>query len=158
MAGVDLVQWVLRHFDEADKEASADWYYRDMLTSTIPQQWRLVMSSTPATILPDPRHLRLLGLVGDDRGIVATVAAIAPTSVCPQCGHPSRRIHSHYVRRVADLPWHGVAFRLELHVRRFFCDHLECSQRIFTERLPGTVAPSARNTLRLARVCSKRSP
>ncbi len=108
------------------------------------------MSSTPATILPDPQHLRLLGLVGDDRNIIATVAAIAPTSSCPQCGHPSRRIHSHYVRRVADLPWHGVAFRLELHVRRFFCDCLECSQRIFTERLAGTVAPSARTTLRLA--------
>ena len=108
------------------------------------------MSSTSATILPDPQHLRLLGLVSDDRGIVATVAAIAVTSVCPQCGHPSRRIHSHYVRHVADLPWQGIAFRLELHMHRFFCDRLECSQRIFTERLPGTLAPSARTTLRLA--------
>ena len=110
------------------------------------------MSSTPATILPDPEHLRLLGVVGDAEGIVATVAAMALTSVCPQCGYPSRRIHSHYVRRVADLPWQGIAFRLELHVRRFFCDRLECSQRIFTERLPGTVAPSARTTHRLRRL------
>jgi transposase len=110
------------------------------------------MSSTPTTILPDSPHLRLLGLVGDDCGIVATVAAIALTSVCPQCGYLSGRIHSHYVRHVADLPWHGVAFRLELHVRRFFCDHADCSQGIFTERLPGVVAPGARTTLRLAQV------
>ena len=110
------------------------------------------MSSAPATILPDPQHLRLLGLAGDAEGIVATVAAIAPTSVCPQCGQPSQRIHSRYVRHVFDLPWHGVAFRLDLHVRRFFCDHATCSQRIFTERLPGVVASSARTTLRLAHV------
>ena len=103
------------------------------------------MSSAPATILPDPQHLRLLGLAGDAEGIVATVAAIAPTSVCPQCGQPSQRIHSRYVRHVFDLPWHGVAFRLDLHVRRFFCDHATCSQRIFTERLPGVVASSARH-------------
>lgn len=110
------------------------------------------MSSTPTTILPDSPHLRLLGLVSDAQGIVATVAAIAPTSVCPQCGSSSGRIHSHYVRHVADLPWHGVAFRLELHVRRFFCDHGACSQWIFTERLPGVVAPGARTTLRLTQV------
>jgi transposase len=110
------------------------------------------MSSASATILPDPQHLHLLGLVGDDRGIVASVAAIAPTAVCPQCGHPSQRVHSQYMRHVSDLPWHGVAFRLDLHVRRFFCDHAACLQRIFTERLPEVVAPSARMTLRLAQV------
>lgn len=110
------------------------------------------MSSTPATILPEHEHLRLLGLASDNRGIVASVAAIAPASVCPQCGHLSGHTHSHYMRHVADLPWHGVAFRLELQVRRFFCDRLECSQRIFTERLPGLVAPSARTTLRLQRL------
>jgi transposase len=123
-----------------------------MLSSTILAAVEAPMSSAPATILPDSERLRLLGLVGDAEGIVATVAAIAPVSVCPQCAHPSGRIHSHYVRHVADLPWHGVAFRLELHVRRFFCDHAVCAQRIFTERLPGIVTPSARTTLRLSSV------
>ena len=101
------------------------------------------MSSAPATILPDPQHLRLLGLAGDAEGIVATVAAIAPTSVCPQCGQPSQRIHSRYVRHVFDLPWHGVAFRLDLHVRRFFCDHATCSQRIHpaSSRSGGLLGP-----------------
>jgi transposase len=54
------------------------------------------------------------------------------------------------VRRPADLPWHGVAMRLELHVRRFFCDTPDCRQAIFTERLPGVLAPYARRTDRLA--------
>jgi transposase len=48
------------------------------------------------------------------------------------------------------VPWHAVPFRLWLHVRRFFCDTADCSRVIFTERLPGLVAPSARRTARLA--------
>ena len=40
--------------------------------------------------------------------------------------------------------------RLELHVRRFFCQNKECKRRIFTERLPKVVAPYARRTTRLA--------
>jgi transposase len=38
---------------------------------------------------------------------------------------------------------------LQLTVRRFFGDHLGCARRIFTERLSGVVAPSARRTVRL---------
>ena len=53
------------------------------------------------------------------------------------------------MRLVADLPWAGWAVRLELHVRRFFCQNQACPRRIFVERLPGIVPPSARRTTRL---------
>ena len=43
----------------------------------------------------------------------------------------------------------GWAVRLELHVRRFFCQNKECLRQIFTERLPSVVAPYARRTTRL---------
>jgi transposase len=36
-----------------------------------------------------------------------------------------------------------------LHVRKFFCRTPTCGQHIFTERLPGVVAPLARKTVRL---------
>jgi hypothetical protein len=39
--------------------------------------------------------------------------------------------------------------RLELHVRRFFCDAPDCPQVIFAERLPGVLAPYSRPTDRL---------
>src|SRR2546427_118705 len=52
-------------------------------------------------------------------------------------------------QRVGDLPWVGWAVRLELHVRRFFCQNKECPRRVFTERLPSVVAPYARRTTRL---------
>ena len=40
--------------------------------------------------------------------------------------------------------------RIELHVRRYFCDTTDCPQRIFTERLPKTVNRYARRTCRLS--------
>jgi len=39
--------------------------------------------------------------------------------------------------------------RLALFTRRFFCDTRECPRRIFTERLPGIVAPYARRTVQV---------
>jgi transposase len=70
-------------------------------------------------------------------------------SYCPSCGYASRRVHSHYLRRFADLPWHGRVVEIHLHARRFRCDNLHCQRRIFTERLAETVQPRARRTVRL---------
>jgi transposase len=61
----------------------------------------------------------------------------------------SSRVHSRYIRTAADLPWHGVPVRLELHTRRFRCRNSHCPKRIFCERLPSVVAPYARKTVRL---------
>ena len=108
---------------------------------------------TPAaTILPDPTRLHLLRLTATatcSTAITAVVETIHPVARCPLCDGTAMRVHSQYVRQVTDLPWHGVAFRLQLHVRRFFCDRLGCGRQVFTERLPGIVAPHARRTERL---------
>ncbi|SRR5712692_4089447 len=69
---------------------------------------------------------------------------------CPLCADRSRRVHSRYSRTLADLPWNGTPVRLRLSVRRFFCRNEQCTRRIFTERLPGIVAPYARRTARCA--------
>jgi len=69
---------------------------------------------------------------------------------CPVCRFPTRRIHSHYQRTLADLPWAHVRVVLQLGVRKFFCANGRCTRCIFTERLPQLVAPWARRTLRLA--------
>jgi transposase len=42
--------------------------------------------------------------------------------------------------------------RLQLRVRKFFCDQPACPRQIFTERLPTVAAPWARRTLRLAQL------
>jgi transposase len=68
---------------------------------------------------------------------------------CPTCRFATRRVHSRYGRRVADLPWGPWRVVLHLRVRKFFCTNGRCPRRIFTERLLPLVAPWARRTQRL---------
>jgi transposase len=82
--------------------------------------------------------------------ITLVVHATQATVPCPLCTTPARRIHSHYERTLADLPWAHYRVCLQLRVRKWFCQNPACVRRIFTERLPTVVAPWARCTLRLA--------
>ena len=104
---------------------------------------------TSPTLLPDAPGLQLVRLEADEQFLLVVVATTSPEALCPLCQCRSGSIHSRYMRVVADLPWAGWAVRLELRVRRFFCQNQACTRRIFTERLPGVVAPSARRTTRL---------
>src|SRR5574337_136699 len=69
---------------------------------------------------------------------------------CPDCEQPARRVHSHYTRKFADVPWVGTAVCIFFRARRFFCDNPMCERRTFTEQLPELLAPYARRTRRLA--------
>jgi transposase len=60
-------------------------------------------------------------------------------STCPACGTASRRVHSHYQRKLADLPWEGLPVVILLQARKFFCVGDSCRRKILTEPLPGTV-------------------
>lgn len=81
--------------------------------------------------------------------ITVMLTMTAPTANCPLCATCSAKIHSHYTRIPADLPWGTFTIRLHLRVRRFVCTLRACSRRIFTERLPDLVAHYARRTTRL---------
>jgi len=97
--------------------------------------------------------LRFDGCDIDDlaQQITVLVCATPTVSPCPLCATLAHRIHSHYERTLADLPWASYRIRLRLRVRKWFCDHKPCRRLIFTERLPTIAAPWARRTLRLAR-------
>jgi transposase len=62
----------------------------------------------------------------------------------------TQRVHSHYARTLADLPWGTYRVTWRLRVRKFFCDNRACRRQIFTERLPEVAAPWARRTVRCA--------
>jgi transposase len=104
------------------------------------------------TILPDPTCLRLDQLCLDGETIIVCVAAKEQSAACPLCAQRADRVHSRYVRTLADLPWNGVAVRLHLRVRRFFCETEECKRSIFAEQLPSVAARYARRTTRLTEV------
>jgi transposase len=97
-----------------------------------------------------PPGFRVETVASDQNEIVITIRHRSTMGLCPSCGHASRRVHSRYCRRVADLPLSGRRVRLIVAARRFRCDAVLCRRQIFTERFGDAVlAPSARRTARL---------
>jgi transposase len=103
----------------------------------------------PSTLLADPTSIRLEKIVQHDSSLTLVVKATRAQAECPRCHRPSTHIHSSYSRQVADLPWHGVAVKLELRTRRFRCKNSLCTGRVFCERLPRLVAHYGRKTVRM---------
>jgi transposase len=99
--------------------------------------------------MPHLAGLRVKQVVAADDGVYIDLRKIADTGRCPRCRRPSRRVHSHYTRRIADLPIADRAVVLRLRVRRFRCSASECSQRIFAEQVPGLAGRRARRSLPL---------
>jgi zinc-finger of transposase IS204/IS1001/IS1096/IS1165 len=104
------------------------------------------MVAASARLLPPSLYVDAL-VVADD-GITIHAIADAPGARCPRCGEPAERIHSRALRTLADLPWAGVVIRLQIRVRKFFCENPTCPRRIFGERLEDIAALSARRTER----------
>src|SRR5262245_25462177 len=100
-------------------------------------------------LFADPNLLHLEHVSSEPDRITLIVKTKSKQALCPQCHSPSAHLHSRYVRRLADLPWFGIAVRVEVHARRLYCRHVECPRRIFCERIPTFAAPYARRTLRL---------
>jgi transposase len=104
-------------------------------------------------LLPDVVEVTLKCMETTGTGGIVMVLQTAREQVgCPCCGSGSRRVHSRYLRTVADLPWEGVAVTIRLQTRKFFCVTDKCPMRIFTEPLPNTVGRYARRTRRAAEV------
>ncbi len=102
-----------------------------------------------AAILADPAVLRLEKIVAEENCLTIVVSSIQRSAKCPLCSQFSRKKHSLYLRRVADLPLQGVPVLLRLAVRKFFCSNDSCRRKVFAERLPSVVAAFARRTARL---------
>jgi len=95
------------------------------------------------SFVPGPSRLHLLALVAESAHITVIMRTSGDSALCPLCGRPSSRVHSHSQRKLADLPWAGIPAHILLWTRRFLCDTPNCQRRIFTERLAGIAAPHA---------------
>ena len=98
---------------------------------------------------PDLLHLETCEMDPGAQQLTIHVSSTQTSVQCPVCGNLTQRIHSRYERTLADLPCVHFSLTLIVQVCKFFCPNPECSRRIFTERLPGVVAPWARKTARL---------
>ena len=94
--------------------------------------------------------LELTQMEQQEDQLVLHVTATSPNALCPLCQQPATHLHSRYRRVVKDLPCAGQHVRLILHVRKFFCETVDCVRKVFAERLPRLVAPWAQMTIRLS--------
>lgn len=99
-----------------------------------------------------PRGLAFDSVSDSTSSIILTLRSEVAAK-CPLCGMLSRRIHSRYLRQVADLPCAGREVRIRMITRRFFCEVAHCRRQIFAERFGEDVVPvRARRTARLERI------
>ena len=103
-------------------------------------------------LLPKVPGLKLVDATIDAESVSFTLTSTSLPATCPVCGQRTTRLHSHYGRTVADLPWSGRRVRLFLNARKFRCPQKGCPRKVFTERLPDLVEPYARKTERLHEV------
>ena len=101
------------------------------------------------TILANPDVLGLESFISEPNAITIVAHSKQKKPLCPNCNQLSNSFHSYYQRRIADLPWQGVAVKIQLNTRKFRCRNDLCRRRIFCERLPDVVEAYARKTCRL---------
>lgn len=105
----------------------------------------------PVTLaLPGEMEITEIETIDDIFTITAHSTRIYPC--CPLCNTPAQRFHSHYIRRITDLPSGGNRVCLQVLVRKCFCDVSTCARKIFAECLIPFVKPLARVTTRLFQV------
>ena len=95
---------------------------------------------------PGLSGLELTGIQVRDDDLLMMCATNSLGALCPTCQHISRRVHSRYSRTLLDVPLRKGQVRVQLQVRRFFCDVLNCPQRIFGERITRFARAYARRT------------
>jgi transposase len=110
------------------------------------------VSSLQAASLAPPGFV-VESAVDDQACVVIRVRSDRDRAECPKCNSASQRIHSRYLRGLADLPIAGRTVKLLVLVRRFRCDAAHCVRQIFAERFdPAAIVPWARRTARLDQI------
>ncbi|MFI6361072.1 ISL3 family transposase [Streptomyces sp. NPDC050743] len=79
----------------------------------------------------------------------------ADQAACPASGTVSTRVHSRYVRRLADSAVGGRAVMIELQVRRFRCRQRTCRQATFAEQVDGLTFRHGRRSAGLQAVLER---
>lgn len=102
---------------------------------------------------PD-EHLAIRSFSTHENQLEVTLQPTTKIACCPYCHHQSVRIHSHYKRHIQDLPVGEQSVKLYVFVRKWFCDYMDCTTCIFTERFTW-LKPYSRRTEHLTNILRK---
>lgn len=104
--------------------------------------------------LPAGLDLSLSNFQYTDTTINLNVASSQTSSQCPVCQGFSSKIHSKYLRIIDDFPISGKIAKINLQVRKFFCENSNCIRKIFSERFKQQLKSYARRFERLNELSS----
>jgi zinc-finger of transposase IS204/IS1001/IS1096/IS1165 len=99
-------------------------------------------------LFPSSSDLLLEEIICEGQTLFLSVRSSQETANCPDCATIAGKIHSQYVRTLADVPLMDYAVRLRVQVRRFFCCNPACHRKTFAERFPDLAQAYARRTHR----------
>lgn len=95
-------------------------------------------------------HVTAVAVV-DDTLVIAAATRAGPAP-CTGCARLSDWVHSAYVRHVFDEAVGGRPVRIDLTVRRLYCENPQCPKRTFAEQVPGLTRRYQRRTPALQHV------
>ncbi|WP_311737269.1 ISL3 family transposase [Streptomyces sp. Ag109_O5-1] len=85
----------------------------------------------------------------DVSGLVVVVSAHTRSrspARCTGCGTLSEWVHSPYIRHLGDVALGGRPVRIDLNVRRLYCENSACPKVTFAEQVPGLTVRYQRRT------------
>ncbi|MGW6362450.1 ISL3 family transposase [Streptomyces sp. NPDC055092] len=94
-------------------------------------------------------------VVSEGELVAVRARTAAERVVCPSCGTLSSRVHSQYVRRLADSAVGGRPVLIELRVRRFRCGQRLCRQATSAEQVDGLTVRHGRRSAGLQTVLER---
>jgi transposase len=98
-------------------------------------------------LLPDER-LRYISHKNEKSVIMICVESVDREAICPYCGEVSDKVHSHYTRKLQDLPIQGKKVKLLIDNKKYFCNNRDCCHKTFAESF-SFFEPKATKTKRL---------
>lgn len=101
---------------------------------------------TLEVLLPQLAAVQVDEMVAGE-GLIRVAARTREEPVaCPDCGQVSDWEHSRYLRHVADEAIGGRPLRIDLSVRRLYCENPACPRRTFAEQVEGLTVRYQRRT------------
>ena len=101
-------------------------------------------------LFPSCPDLELEEITCEGQTLILAVHCSKPAVECPDCAKVAVKVHSRYLRRLADVSLMDYAVVLHIQVRRFFCSNPACARKTFAESFADLATAHARRTTRQA--------
>jgi transposase len=103
-------------------------------------------------LLPQLASVCVSSVAVVDGTLVVTASTRDGSTPCTGCGRLSDWVHSGYVRHLADEAVSGRAVRIDLRVRRLYCENPGCPKVAIAEQVPELTRRYQRRTPALQKV------